>query len=107
LYIEYGTGLAFEIPEGYVGLLFPRSSASNYDLILSNCVGVVDSGYRGEVKFRFKHASLFKRVMAYVRSLGRDNLFEYEISDKVGQLIIMPYPKVRFIEAEELSKSDR
>src|SRR6185369_3362723 len=43
LYIEYGTGLDFEIPEGYVGLLFPRSSASNYDLILSNCVGVVDS----------------------------------------------------------------
>ena len=53
-YVEYGTGLAFEIPAGYVGLLFPRSSISNKDLILSNSVGVIDSGYRGEVKFRFK-----------------------------------------------------
>src|SRR5690606_10497369 len=52
--VVYGTGLAFEIPEGYVGLLFPRSSNSKTDLILSNSVGVLDSGYRGEVMFKFK-----------------------------------------------------
>ena len=50
----YGTGLAFEIPEGYVGLIFPRSSNAKKDLMLTNSVGVVDSGYRGEVMFKFK-----------------------------------------------------
>lgn len=46
-YIEYGTGLAFEVPKGYVLLMFPRSSNTKSDLILGNCVGVLDSGYRG------------------------------------------------------------
>lgn len=50
----YGTDLAFEIPEGYVGYIFPRSSNSKKDLTLSNSVGVIDSGYRGEVTFKFK-----------------------------------------------------
>jgi dUTP pyrophosphatase len=54
LYIEYGTGLSIEIPDGYVGLLFARSSISKTPLVLANHVGVVDSGYRGEIKFRFK-----------------------------------------------------
>ena len=47
--VIYGTGLAIEIPEGYVGLLFPRSSNSKTDLYLTNHVGVIDSGYRGEL----------------------------------------------------------
>ena len=51
-FIEYGTGLAFEIPKGYVGLIFPRSSITNKDLMLKNSVGVIDADYRGEVKFR-------------------------------------------------------
>mgnify|MGYP006379072781 FL=1 len=50
----YGTGLAFEIPKGFVGLLFPRSSNTKKDLVLGNSVGVLDSGYRGEVVFKFK-----------------------------------------------------
>ena len=41
--VEYGTGLAMEIPEGYVGLIFPRSSICKQDLSLSNAVGVIDS----------------------------------------------------------------
>ena len=53
-FIEYGTSLSFEIPYGHVGLIFPRSSISNVNMSLSNSVGVVDAGYRGEVKFRFK-----------------------------------------------------
>ena len=39
----YGTGIAVEIPKGYVGLLLPRSSVRKYDLIMANCVGVIDS----------------------------------------------------------------
>ena len=52
--IVYGFGLAFEIPEGYVGLLFPRSSICKKDLTLSNSVGVVDCHYRGEVFAKFR-----------------------------------------------------
>ena len=91
-YLEYGTGLAFEIPEGYVGLLFPRSSISNSGLILSNSVGVLDSGFRGEVKFRFKHIP--------------DTAF-YKPGDRVGQIIIIPYPQIELQEVEQLSETDR
>jgi dUTP pyrophosphatase len=91
-YLEYGTGLAFEIPEGYVGLIFPRSSISNSGLILTNSVGVIDSGYRGEVKFRFKHIP---------------DTSHYKPGDRVGQLMIIPYPQIELQESEELSESDR
>lgn len=52
--LVYGTGIAAEIPEGCVGLIFPRSSIAKYDLALSNSVGVVDAGYRGEIMVKFK-----------------------------------------------------
>lgn len=93
-YIEYKTGLAFEIPAGYVGLLFPRSSCSETDLTLANCVGVIDSGYRGEVSFRFKYGDI--RVGKF-----------YKVGDRIGQIIIMPYPEVEFIEANELGTTER
>lgn len=93
----YGTGLAFEIPFGYVGYIFPRSSNSKKDLILSNAVGVIDSGYRGEVIFKFKAA---------MKNVNRmQNL--YQIGDRIGQLIIMPIPQIEFIEVDELSSTDR
>jgi dUTP pyrophosphatase len=91
-YDNYKTGLAFEIPEGHVGLLFPRSSISNTGHILSNSVGVIDSGYRGEVSMRFKTVPGSR---------------QYKPGDKVGQLIVMPYPQVEFEEVEELSDSER
>ena len=99
----YGTGLAFEIPLGFVGYIFPRSSNAKKDLILSNSVGVIDSGYRGEVMFKFKPSDYF--------AINRDNVYEdgpiYSIGDRVGQLIIMPIPKIEFIEVDELSRTDR
>lgn len=89
----YGTGLAFEIPKGYVGLLFPRSSNAKKDLLLSNSVGVLDSGYRGEVTFKFKPQKQGGKM--------------YEIGDRIGQIIIMPYPQIEFEEVEELSETER
>lgn len=86
------TGLAIEIPEGYVGLLFPRSSISKTSCTLRNSVGIIDSGYRGEIMLKFGCSS---------------NLSCYKVGDRVGQLIIMPYPQVQFEEVEELSDSDR
>lgn len=94
-FVEYGTGLSVEIPDGHVGLLFPRSSVSKYDLVLANSVGVVDAGYRGEVKLRFKH----------LQYAGGFNI--YKVGDKVAQLIILPIPKIELIEVDELSDSER
>lgn len=93
-YIEYGTSIAFAIPEGYVGYLFPRSSISKTDLVLANSVGVIDSGYLGEVKLRFKKQR---------QSAGP----KYKIGDRIGQLIIMPIPAVTFLEVDELGSSER
>lgn len=92
--ICYGTGLAFQIPEGHVGLIFPRSSLSKYDLRLTNAVGVIDSGYIGEVSFKFKPTGFLECGI-------------YEVGDRIGQMIIMPYPEIEFEEAEELSETDR
>lgn len=93
--ITYGTGLAFEIPKGHVGYIFPRSSISKKAVRLANSVGVIDSGYRGEVKFKFDN------------TYPEGNQEEYTIGDRVGQLIIMPIPYVELIETEKLSDSNR
>lgn len=120
----YGTGIAVEIPRGYVGLLFPRSSITNTLMVLGNCVGVIDSGYRGEITFKFHTrlaAIMPKRFVDRVRyilngyfgdktCISATNLFshtQYNIGDRIGQLIIIPYPKVEFVEVDELSSSDR
>lgn len=99
----YGTGLAIEIPKGYVGLIFPRSSNYKQNLWLTNSVGVIDSGYRGEIKFMFKDVTINKQLFP-----GELNeLKTWEIGDRIGQLIIMPYPSIDLIEVDELSDSDR
>lgn len=92
--VTYKTGLALEIPKGHVGLLFPRSSVYKTSMIMSNCVGVIDSGYRGEIMLKF-------------RDQWRDYSSRYEVGDRVGQLIIMPYPQVELEEVDNLSSTDR
>lgn len=93
--IVYHTGLAFEIPKGYVGLIFPRSSIAKKSLTLTNCVGVIDSNYRGEVLAKFKNTT------------GDSVPAVYPIGAKFAQLIIMPYPIVNLIESDELSSTER
>ena len=92
-YTEYGTGLSFEIPQGFVGLLFPRSSITSKAMLLKNSVGVVDSGYRGEVKLRF------------IADEDSENI--YNVGDRVAQIIILPHPHVELIESDELSDTVR
>ena len=114
-YIEYGTGLAVEIPEGYVGLIFPRSSNSKKDLQLCNSVGVIDSGYRGEIKLRYRRIINPQPGRNFIVSDNnippiqwiKADFACYEIGDKVGQIMILPYPKVEFKEVEELSQTER
>lgn len=106
--VVYGTGLAFEIPKGYVGLLFPRSSNAKQDLILSNSVGVLDSGYRGEVLFKFKPSGrFFTKLMNLIKFPVSGRHKSYEVGDRIGQIIILPIPLVQFEEVEELSDSER
>lgn len=122
-YIEYGTGLAFEVPKGYVMLIFPRSSNSKKDLLLCNSVGVLDSTYRGELKFRYKRVYRIKNQASEetngemttnsIVNPGMANEMEFDASkwywvgDKVGQIMILPYPEVHFIETDELSETER
>ena len=111
--ICYGTGLAFEIPEGYVGLIFPRSSICKEQLLLSNAVGVIDSGYRGEVSFKFKpsialdNRQCVKADEEKLWSIAVRQNDIYKVGDRIGQIIIMPYPSVEFEEVEELSETER
>jgi dUTP pyrophosphatase len=112
-FVEYKTGLSIEIPEGYVGLVFPRSSNTKKDMTLGNSVGVIDSGYRGEICFRYKidgtynDASLEKECAICISDDYKYTQFIHEVGDKIGQIIIMPYPLVEFEEVEELSSTNR
>ena len=96
-YIEYGTGLAFQLPKNHVMLIFPRSSNSKKDLLLCNSVGVLDSTYVGELKLRFKITNQDK---------SRDNKI-YSIGDRVGQIMILPYPTIQLKEVDELEETER
>ena len=102
--VVYGSGVAMEIPQGYVGLIFPRSSNAKKNLILSNSVGVIDSGYRGEISFKFKPSNVIEKPdLAYMP----ESISKYEIGERIGQIIIMPYPEIEFVEVDELSDSER
>lgn len=92
-YTEYGTGIAASIPDGYVGLLFPRSSVSKMDMLLANSVGVIDSSYRGEIKARFK------------RTKEDGNFFS--VGDKMCQLVIVPIFEPELELVDTLDETDR
>lgn len=89
---KFGTGLAVEIPAGYVGLVFPRSSCYKSGMLLSNCVGVIDSDYRGEITAVF---------------LGTDKEVCYNVGDRICQIVIMHYPQIEYFEASELTDTAR
>lgn len=92
----YGTGLAIEIPQGYVGLIFPRSSNRKTEAYMTNHVGVIDSGYRGEIMITYKNRDSYD---------GTDE--PYQVGERVAQLIIMPYPTINLVEVDELSETER
>jgi dUTP pyrophosphatase len=91
--VTYDTGIALEIPEDHVGLVFPRSSVFKKDLMLKNSVGVIDSGYRGTIQVKFVKQ----------RSSGA----YYSVGDRVAQIMIIPRPSVTLEEVDELSGTSR
>lgn len=96
LFIEYNTGINILIPEDYVGLLFPRSSVTNKTLILKNSVGVIDHGYLGDIKLRY-----------YITPMFDDNVNTYDIGDRVGQMLIIPRPKIKLLQVESFEDTQR
>lgn len=139
----YHTGLAFEVPKGYVMLIFPRSSNRKTESYLSNSVGVLDSGYRGELLVCYKNrtrqavVSYMKSIVSYIKRVDKerynlqDNLSDmlndidypanadncldddvfisapYGPGDRIAQIIILPYPEIKFDEVKKLSDTER
>ena len=95
--ITYGLGIALEIPEGFVGLVFPRSSIRKTRLQLSNSVGVIDSGYRGELQ------ATFNKIITTIENQKND----YKVGDRVAQIMIIPHPPIEFKEVNDLSDTER
>lgn len=92
--VRHHYGIAVEIPENHVGLVFPRSSIFKHNARLSNAVGVVDSGYRGEVT----------AVMDFLDNIQSQ---PYNVGDRTAQLVIVPYITIRPEWSDELSETDR
>lgn len=108
--VLYRTGIAIEIPEGWVGLIFPRSSIRDTLLSLSNAVGVIDSDYRGEITFTFNYAGTLDMVGGSAKRLKLPKKFLnkiYQPGDRIGQLVVMPSYPVYYEEVTELSQTDR
>lgn len=91
--LVFGFGLAVEIPPGHYGLIAPRSSIYKTGLRLSNSIGILDENFRGEIKAIF--------------DIVKPSPLTYNAGDRIAQLIIMPYPKIEPVEADELSDTNR
>lgn len=87
---EYSTGISVELPPGHCGLLMPRSSIYRTGAMLSNGVGLLDEDYRGEILFKFYSESR-----------------PYDVGQRIGQLVVLRLPYVKFEEASELSETER
>lgn len=90
----YSTGLAFEVPEDHVMLVFSRSGHGfNDDIRLANCVGVIDSDYRGELKVKLTSDATSSKTFA--------------VGDRIAQAMVLPVSQVSFVEVQELSSTER
>lgn len=141
----YHTGLAFELPKGYGMLIFPRSSNRKTNSYMANHVGILDSGFRGELLLCFKYKESVSSILSSFRSdkfieklannvniidakalavaiitttndiVNNDselsrfmmNFAPYKVGDRIGQIVIVPYPTVKFEETDTLSESER
>lgn len=92
---EYGTSVAVQIPEGYVGLLVPRSSiGNNTTLVLANSCGIIDSGFLGEIKFQF-------------RQIAMAGAKKYKIGDRIGQLVVIKLADLEMTQVSDFEQTDR
>lgn len=98
LQVEYNLGFAMQLPPNHVGLIFPRSSIRKYDLSLRNCVGVIDESFSGTVTATFGYFN--KKESIY-------NVKEYEVGDRVAQLVVLPLAQLEIEQVDELDETER
>jgi len=109
-YIEYDTNLIIEPDEGFHTLLMPRSSISKTNLVLCNSIGLIDNGYRGTIKLRFKYIS---QPQDYSIVNGSSMLVEvdqskiYQLCDKIGQLVFAPTINAKIFSVDSFVETDR
>jgi dUTP diphosphatase len=90
-----GTGLAVAIPEGYAGFVQPRSGlAARHGLMIVNSPGLVDSGYRGELR-------------VVLLNTDSSEPFVVEPGMRIAQLVVLPIPELELVEVDELPASER
>jgi dUTP pyrophosphatase len=90
-----GTGIAVAIPEGCAGLVLPRSGlAARHGIALTNAPGLIDAGYRGEVRI-------------LLLNTDRSEPFEVAVGDRIAQLVIVDVPEVEFAESDALTETTR
>ena len=93
--VEYNTGVGVKIPEGYVGIIAPRSSvATKTTLMLANSVGIIDSDYTGEISFKFRQVN-----PAFAK--------KYKVGERIGQLLVVPVMELELEEVDELPETKR
>ena len=89
------TGIAIALPEGYVGLVHPRSGlATKHGITIVNAPGTVDSGYRGE-------------LMVTLLNTDRAKSFQIKRGDRIAQLVIQRYEHANFVVVENLDETER
>jgi dUTP pyrophosphatase len=118
-YIEYDVDLKIQVPHGYHTLIYPRSSISKYNLQLCNSVGVIDNGYRGDIKVRFNYLTQPKHLerLKYIKDSEPLYIYEnfvteidfdkiYKKGDKIAQMVFSPsyIPK---LEVGDLNETNR
>jgi len=104
MFLEYDTGIAFDIPEGYDIQVFPRSSISKYDLVLANSTGIIDNGYKDSVKCRFKMISHNNQGL---RDWTINDLKFYRKGDRIAQFTLVKKVNYKLEETDLLSESER
>lgn len=87
------TGISLAIPEGFVGLIFPRSGLASRGITLANSVGVIDSDYRGEIMVALKNTSMDPVALTY--------------GDRVAQIVFIPITQFPFVQTETLDTTVR
>jgi dUTP pyrophosphatase len=89
------TGLAVAIPDGFAGFVQPRSGlAARHGVTVVNSPGLIDSGYRGEIR-------------VVLLNTDRERTFVAEAGDRVAQLVVLPVPGLELVELDELPASER
>jgi len=118
--VVYGTGIAIEVPEGFVGLIFPRSNNYKKDLLLASSIGIVNPNDKDEIILRFKPAGYFASIPNDLSDgnisetydficFGKEDVDDvdttalYNVGDRIGQLVILPRPVTEWVEVVEFT----